>query len=486
MTLEAQAPLTSRIIETRSICWRNMEFIQQDDFKDLSKEAMGKLKTSILQNQFTAPFYAWEDPEGTIFCLDGKHRTLALEALDKEGYSIPNYLPTTFIDCESKADAAKLVLIYSSIYAKITQQGLFDFIGMYDLEFEDLKRQMDIPDFSVDRFEQKFDIFGTKEEDEPCVDVLPEKIIVKLGDAFELNGHRIVCGTLTSDEDVALLMGGEKARIVNCDPPYNLPASFFANERHEDFAMAVGEMSDEEFVQFLALVMQRSIDNTVPGAIHYLFMDHRHVWHMTEAGRRIYGKPAPKQLCTWVKDTMANGAFYRPQQELCFVFSDEKAKALWNKDLLDEGGFYKTESELCFVFKNGDGAKHLSHLEMQHRIRTNVWRYPAGNSMKNPDRDQLKNHPTPKPVAMIADAILDTTNPDDLVIDWFLGSGTCLIACAQTGRRGRFTDIDPMYVQGSILRYLVWAKRNNVKVEFRHLNGESTEADFRVMLPAEK
>ncbi len=484
MTTEAQAPLTSRIIGTRPVKWRDLQFIQQDDFKDLSAEAMEKLKTSILSNQFTAPFYAWEDESGVMYCLDGKHRTLALEALATDGHIIPEELPATFIQCDSKADAAKLVLIYSSIYAKISQQGLFDFIGMYNLEYDDIKSQMDIPEFSVDRFEQKFDVFGTSDAEEPCVDVEKEDVIVKEGDVFELGGHRIVCGTFTSDEDVATLMAGEKARIMNTDPPYNLPASFFANERHGDFAMAVGEMSDEEFVQFLMLVMQRSVDNTVPGAIHYLFMDHRHVWHMTEAGRRIYGKTAPKQLCTWVKDTMANGAFYRPQQELCFVFSDEKAKALWNNDLLDEGGFYKTENELCFVFKNGDGAKHLSHLVMQNRIRTNVWRYPAGNSMKNPDRDQLKNHPTPKPVAMIADAILDTTNPDDLVIDWFLGSGTALIACAQTGRRGRFTEIDPMYVQGSILRYLVWAGRNGVDVDFKHVNGDLTESHFRAALPA--
>src|SRR5690606_38916894 len=106
---------------------------------------------------------------------------------------------------------------------------------------------------------------------------------------------------------------------------------------------------------------------------------------MCEAARRVYGNPQPKQVCVWNKDIMANGAFYRAQHELCFIFNNKAAKSLWNNDLLDEGGFYKNEHEMCFIFKNGDGAKHLSHLELQNRIRTNVWRYPSAISKANPD-----------------------------------------------------------------------------------------------------
>lgn len=166
-------------------------------------------------------------------------------------------------------------------------------------------------------------------------------------------------------------MQGGKARILNCDPPYNLPASLYTNRgesKHADFAMAAGEMTDEQFVLFLVNVMQTAVDNTVPGAIHYIFMDFRHSWHITEAARRVYGKPEPKQTCVWVKDRFANGSFYRSQQELCFIFSNEEAKSLWNNDLLDEGGeFYKNENEWCFIFKNGDAAKHLSHLELKNK-----------------------------------------------------------------------------------------------------------------------
>jgi DNA modification methylase len=457
--------------------WRKLAFLQAETFKNLNDESKAKLKASVISNDFSQPFYVWQDCDGTIYCLDGKHRSLILEELIADGVEVPEELPATFMRCSGRKDAAELVLQYSSIYARITQQGLFDFLEAFELDFDQARQKIDLPDFSMPRFEQKSGIFDVNDAEEPDVDVPEAAVIVQPGDIFELNGHRIICGSFRDDEAVASLMQGDIARIVNCDPPYNLPANFFTNKdekRHNDFAMAAGEMTDEEFVQFLALIMQRSVENTVPGAIHYIFMDFRHCWHMTEAGRRVYGTTQPKQVCTWVKDIMANGSFYRAQQELCFVFSNEQAKALWHRDLVDEGGFYKSENELCFIFKNGDAAKHLSHLDMKHRIRTNVWRYPSAISLSNPDRHELKNHPTPKPVAMIADAILDTTNADDVVIDWFLGSGTCLIACEHTGRRGRFTEIEPKYVQGAILRYIAFCEKRGMEVNFRHLNGNLT------------
>lgn len=473
--------INSRIIKTELIKWRELQFIQQPDFKEWVNNGDTKLIESILKYQFIAPFMVWEN-DSVLFCLDGFHRTLDLDAVSKMGTDVPELLPATFVDCQSMEEAAELVLVYSSAYAKITQQGLFDFVSKFNLDLPTLKSTINIPEFSMERFEQKFDLFDTQNGEEPHVEVNQLMNVIKAGDIFQLNGHRLICGSFTNADDVSALMQDDKARIVNCDPPYNLPANFFTNKdekRHKDFAMASGEMSDEEFVQFLELIMSTSVANSVPGAIHYIFMDFRHSWHMTEAARRVYGNPQPKQVCVWEKDLFANGSFYRAQHELCFIFSDEKTKALWQKDLLDEGGeFYKDNNEWCFIFKNGDSAKHLSHLELKNRIRSNVWKYPSATSMANPDRFELKNHPTPKPVAMIADAILDTTNENDIVIDWFLGSGTCLIAGEQTNRRGRFTEIEPMYVQSSIIRYINYCNRKGIEVNFTHLNGNLTLNDF--------
>lgn len=475
------SPLKSRVIKTDLINWKEFQFIQQDNFKDLPQEAKDKLKASILANNFTQPFYVWqEDNTGIIYCLDGKHRTIILDELRAEGYDIPYLLPATFIDCVDKKEAARLVLIYSSIYAKISQKGLFDFVEEYELNFSEIKDTIDIPDLSIERFEQKFDLFDITGGEEPEVIVDDEDLIVKPGDLFEINGHRIICGSFTDEDTVNLLMDGEKARILNCDPPYNLPANFFTNKdekRHKDFAMGAGEMTDDEFVWFLQSIMETAQTHTLPGAIHYIFMDWRHVWHMMEAGRKVYGSPIPKQMCVWNKDMMANGSFYRAKHELCFVFSSPQAKSLWNNDMLDNGGFYKNNEELVFIFKNGD-EKHLSHLELKDRIRTNVWNYPSATSMANPDRYELKNHPTPKPVQMIADSILDTTNEGDIVIDWFLGSGTCLIACEQTNRRCYATEIEPKYVQGDIKRYINYCTKRDININLRHINGDLNLTSF--------
>lgn len=478
----SEQAIASRIIKTEPIKWRELEFIQQENFKEWFEDGDTKLIESILKYQFVDPFKVWEH-ENKIYCLDGRHRFLDLIEVEKKGYNIPDLLPATFMQCEDMKDAAELVLVYSSAYAKITQQGLFDFVELFNLDMPELNATINLPEFSMQRFEQKFDRFNVEEGEEPHVYVDEVDVIVKAGDIFQLNDHRIICGSFTEQSDVDNLMQGELARIINCDPPYNLPANFFTNKeekRHKDFAMAAGEMSDDEFVKFLALIMQRSVENSVAGSIHYIFMDFRHSWHMTEAARLIYGNPQPKQVCVWAKDMMANGSFYRAQHELCFIFQDERAKALWNKDLIDEGGeFYKDGNEWCFIFKNGDAAKHLSHLELKHRIRSNVWRYPSAISRANPDRFELKNHPTPKPVQMIADAILDTTNEGDIVIDWFLGSGTALIACEHTKRKGRFTEIEPMYVQGDIIRYINYCESKGINVNFTHVNGNLTLNDFK-------
>ncbi|MGN6438185.1 MAG: DNA modification methylase [Agriterribacter sp.] len=476
--------LSSRVIKTELVSWKDFHFVQNDNLKELGETERSRLKSSILADNFIQPFYVWQDPtDNVIYCLDGRHRSLILNELISEGHDIPELLPATFIHCGSKTEAARLVLIYSSIYARITQQGLFDFLEMYELEYEDITSQMSLPEFSTDRFEQKFNVYDLEEieEEEPFI---PDDPIVQPGDIFEINGHRVICASFKDPEAVDKLMQGRKARILNCDPPYNLPADFFLkdnkhNHQHKDFAEGAGEMTDEQFVDFLALVMATGVMHTVPGAIHYVFMDFRHVWHMTEAAYKVYGTREPKQICVWNKDIMANGSFYRAKHELCFAFTNNKAKHLWNNDLLDHGGFYKDNNELVFIFKSGDDdVKHLSHLDLKDRIRTNVWNYPSANSTANEDRYELKNHPTPKPVKMIADSILDTTNPGDIVIDWFLGSGTCLIACEKTNRFCYATEIEPRYVQSDILRLLKFCNKYGIDVKYQHVNGRLTVKDF--------
>ena len=143
----------SRIVKTELINWRELQFIQQDNFKEWINNGDKKLLESLLKYQFADPFKVWQH-DGTLYCLDGRHRFLDLEFVSKmAGYDVPEKLPATFINCENKKEAAELVLVYSSAYAKITQQGLYDFVQNFDLDFPDLQSLMNIPDFDNIAFE---------------------------------------------------------------------------------------------------------------------------------------------------------------------------------------------------------------------------------------------------------------------------------------------------------------------------------------------
>lgn len=156
--------LASRVAGTDLVNWKTFKYIQQDDFKDFSEAARTKLKHSILSNDFTQPFYVWcEEDTGNIWCLDGRHRTLILEQLLDEGYDVPELLPATFIRCKDKKEAAGLVLVYSSMYAKVSSEGLFDFVKMYDLDYQELKQSIDIPEFDAVDFEGMFKMPGDQE-----------------------------------------------------------------------------------------------------------------------------------------------------------------------------------------------------------------------------------------------------------------------------------------------------------------------------------
>lgn len=153
--------LKSRVIGTRHVAWKEFKYIQQETFKALPADAKQKLKASILQNEFSQPFYVWQDPATKdIYCLDGKHRTGIMLELIGEGVKIPEVLPATFIECENKKDAAALVLVYSSIYAKTTEQGVFDFVKMYDLEWQELNDTIDLPGLDFIEIERMFQPAG--------------------------------------------------------------------------------------------------------------------------------------------------------------------------------------------------------------------------------------------------------------------------------------------------------------------------------------
>ena len=183
-------------------------------------------------------------------------------------------------------------------------------------------------------------------------------------------------------------------------------------------------MDSTEFTAFLGGALRNLAACSIDGSIHFVCMDWRHVEELLGAGRAVYGEL--KNLCVWVKDNAGMGSLYRSQHEL------------------------------VFVFKHGrNGHRNNVQLGRFGRNRSNIWRYPGTNSFARcgDEGNLLALHPTVKPVAMVADAILDCSARGDIVLDAFLGSGTTLIAAERTGRRCYGLELDPAYVDTIIRRW---------------------------------
>jgi DNA modification methylase len=262
-------------------------------------------------------------------------------------------------------------------------------------------------------------------------DVVPEipaTPLSKLGDMWLLHRHRLLCGSALDSAVFAALMGEERAATAFIDPPYNVRIDGHAGGlgaiHHRPFPMASGEMDRSQFTAFLGQAFRNLTAFSIDGSIHFVCMDWRHVEELLAAGREAYGEL--KNICVWVKDNAGMGSFYRSRHEL-----------------------------VC-VFKCGrNGHRNNIQLGQFGRNRSNVWHYPGANSFtrSSEEGNLLALHPTVKPVAMVADAILDCSARGDIVLDTFLGSGTTLVAAERTGRRCHGMELDPAYVDTSVRRW---------------------------------
>ena len=273
--------------------------------------------------------------------------------------------------------------------------------------------------------------------DEPCdpsddpADALPDAPnsapVTKIGDLWRLGHHRVLCGNALDAAAFAALMGGDRAAMGFTDPPYNVEIDGHVGGRgaihHRPFPMASGEMDRPEFTAFLRAAFRNLGEFSSDGSLHYVCMDWRHIEEVMAAAREVYTEL--KNLCVWVKDNPGMGSLYRSGHDV-------------------------------FVFKHGRGG-HRNNVQLGGfgRNRSNVWRYPGANSFARggAEGNLLALHPTVKPVALVADAILDCSARGDIVLDAFLGSGTTVIAAERTGRRCYGLELDPVYVDTIVRRW---------------------------------
>jgi len=312
---------------------------------------------------------------------------------------------------------------------KIAEAGEWDFEALY-LTHEEVR----IADPDIDLSDSGFaigeidaiagriktaelnDLNDTREPD-------PERTpVTRAGDLWACGPHRILCGNSLDPDDIANLVGEAVIRQHLSDCPYNLPTRTFSSSgRHDDFAMAAGEMSAAEFTRFLRRYLTAALPHLVDGALIYAFMDHRHIVELilaAEAAGLTY-----VNLLVWVKSQPGQGSFYRSGHELVGVFRHGTAKACNNIELGAHG-----------------------------RNRSNVLSYP-GVMGSGGRKKALASHPSVKNVALLADLLLDASAPGEAILDSFGGSGSTLIAAEKTGRVAYLCEIAPAYVDIAVERF---------------------------------
>lgn len=301
--------------------------------------------------------------------------------------------------------------------------------ALQELSMIALNFELEATGFETAEIDLRIQSLQPAEIAEPEEPAAPEDgpVVSRVGDLWSLGTHRLLCGDARECAAYEALLGTERAATMATDPPYGVKiqghVSGKGRRKHREFPMASGEMNSEEFSAFLRTFMVASTAFLDSGATNFIFMDWRHMGEIFSAiegaGQELLN------LCVWAKTNGGMGTLYRSQHELVFVTG-----------------------------KQGEKRRNNVQLGKYGRYRTNVWNYPGMNSFAR--RGQVKGvdlHPTMKPVALVADAILDVTARGNIVLDPFCGSGTLFIAAQQTGRRGYGIELDPGYVDLALSRW---------------------------------
>jgi len=364
------------------------------------------------------------DDSGTILCGHAR-----FEASGRLGIE---QVPTISIFGLSETDKRAIVIADN----KLAEEAVWDvkelrphFETLLELDFD-----VELTGFSTGEVDLIIDGQNPQGE-QPTDDPMPldrGAAVTKVNDEWELGPHRILCGDALKAENYARLLKDEAAQMIVADPPYNVKISSVVRRDKlapREFIQASGELSQAAFAEFLAKFVAHAIHHASDGAIHFIFMDWRHLPELLAAALPQYDE--------W------------------------KNLLVWNKDNAGQGSFYRSKHELIAAFKSGTAA-HINNfgLGAQGRHRANVLDYPSVNSFHPARRGDRKLHPTTKPVALIADLIRDCSRRNGVILDPFGGSGTTLIAAERTGRRARLIELDPLYVDVAIRR---WQRLTNTE-----------------------
>ena len=233
--------------------------VMQGNLKERNDTDYEKIKKSILTYSFSFPFFIWKSGK-TNYLIDGTGRHSCLLRMQEEGYIIPD-LPVVYISCKDKKDAKQKLLRLNSQYGKMTKESVLEFAEDIELNFDEIA----LPDTVIDFTDQSGEIAETQGDDEaPEVDEKSEPVS-KRGEMYELGNSILMCGDSTSAEDVARLMGGEKADMVFTDPPYGmgLDTDYSSMKNKLEFAEGKNIKNGKKYAQGIVDAFKPELITTV-------------------------------------------------------------------------------------------------------------------------------------------------------------------------------------------------------------------------------
>ena len=254
--------------------------------------------------------------------------------------------------------------------------------------------------------------------------------IIRRGELIELGPHRLLCGDSAKIQDVERLLGGRRADLLFTDPPYNVnyyggrrptPAKARPKPAHQWQHIYQDDLSQPKYEAWLEGILVNALEFLAPGAPFYLWNSHLQFGPMQAMLTRLEAHVSC--AITWAKENFAIGY-----------------------------GDYNQQTEFCLYGWKADGPAHH-------------WYGPTNEStLWQISRDCTRSyrHPTQKPIALAQRALRNSTRRGQTVLDFFLGSGSTLIAAEGLGRRCFGMEIDPRYCDAIARRYLALADVDNI------------------------
>lgn len=378
----------------------------QGDLKDLSDTNYERLVKTHLEHGIFLPFYVWESPDGKNMTLDGHQRRRVLPA---EGYT--GNVPVVYIDADNERDAKEKLLIISSQYGRITQEGLDTFAFDLDDGWLESTVNFDALSFAFADAEPEQEESADAEPQTDRATELQEQWGTATGQLWQIGEHRLLCGDSTKREDVERVMGGECAEMVWTDPPYGVAVgdknkflNSIARSNRIEENLENDTLDEPELTAMLCAAFDNALTHCLaggawyvaapPGPLHVLF------------GQTLKDRGVWRQTIQWVK----NNATFAPL-----------------------GVDYHWRAEPIFYgWKPG-----AAHRFYGGRQQDTVWE--IDRPMASPE------HPTMKPVELVQRGVANSSRNGEIIYDPFGGSGTTMVACQNLNRKCRMIEISPAY-----------------------------------------